>query len=381
MGDFMKRPLGILAPVIWVLMPCTVVAERLEEHFLTGNLSGQLAVQKWHQETNDGERGGFANTSLWLDYEHAGASGASVSVGAMVSARLWEENSGDYENQMANDRMLYRATLGYADENGWQLLLGRQTVNLVWLTDFIQGATLGIKGMRGLSAWFAWVDRHAVIELDEVAKQFDSVNNRQGLYAVDVNYLAGDWLTLNPYFYYAPDEWQMQGLVLTASYGLFEHVAATTMLHAVRASPSATFLDGTGERVEDGDLVWMEQNIRHGDLAISAGLVQLMNESDGGLGRFGDQFPLEENRFLLSERAKTGYAGLEYGIDRLALQLLYGQTRYRSGDRRRTGQEWHLMADYALFDNLLLSVSFVASRDKEEGGTDRRLKSALVYRF
>ncbi|HET97879.1 MAG TPA: hypothetical protein ENN98_04165 [Desulfurivibrio alkaliphilus] len=371
----MKRLSGGLVLVgQLMLVPLATAADSWSEAFVNGAANGQVAAYGTTTKEKGGEREGFISGSVALAYRTVPFYRLSLGFGAWATTRMAQENDGDYRAEIGSDAIIHQAYLHYAGEGWGEITAGRHEIDLEWLNDYILGGSAQITPLNNLELTLGWAGRQAVVDLDEVGAGFSRLNDNKGLYFIDLQYAPLEWLTVNPYYYHAPDLFRAPGLKLTSAYEIMENLKASTTLQFVKSATDSA----SGE--ENGDLFWLEQTFARGDFGFGGGYLKANSKGVGLVDSFGDQSPFEEGNRIYEADAKTWYLELAYEGKALSLTALYGQTHYYDGTGKPKEKELNLVAGYGLYENLDLELIYADVRNNVESDY-YTFSQALVYSF
>lgn len=358
----------------------TAAQAREEKQALPGGaFEGQVGVY-WQQakirETTSGDpdTSGFFAGNAAVAYETAPWHGLSLGLGAWGSMRFDERNRGDYREAVGRDLVIRHAFLRFADDGLGEMTLGRQEIDLQWLTDYMEGGMARLSPLETLEIHLGWARRQAVTDPDETG-DFTTMNGDRGLYVLDVGYSPLEWLELNPYYYHAPRLFQAPGLRATASFELRPELTSSTMAQWLRSDTH----DQSG--LNNGGLVWLAQNFTLGQAGLGAGYIRVDRQGAGGIDSFGDQHPFEEGNRIFSDDARTLYLEASCKTGPVNLTALYGTTRYEEAGVRVREKEFNLGAAWEIIPDLELELIYAMVDNDERTESYQTIKSALLYRF
>ena len=342
-----------------------------------GEFSGHIALQAWDTKPVDGEGEGFNSGHLSLNYQYEPVEGVILDGGFWASAKINERNDGDYVAAIQRNLLMHRAALSLQNTAGWSAILGRQAIDLPWMTDYIEGVQLMMPVLPEVKLDLVWAHRQAVAELDEVSNGFEKLNENSGVFAMDATWQINDVLSLAPYYYHARDYFRAPGLRLTAEYDLSDKLAANTALQWVAVKTGPKMLDEEGERLQDGGLIWLEQGLEWDNWAFNAGYIRTRHHGLGGLELTGDQGPLEEGNYLFAPRAKSTWGGLSYEYGPFTVAAIHARSHYDSGKEDET----NLTLEYTLLNDLSIELAYIDVRNDTRTEGYRIVKTALTYPF
>jgi len=375
-----KEKLQFTAVAALMTLPVTAWASEspgsVQEAFQMGTIAGQVAIYGQHknQEQVGANDEGFISGSAAIVYETAPLYGVNLGLGVWGSTKLDERND-DYQAAIRNNDIIHQAFVRYQRTDFGQLTIGRQEIDLEWLTDYVQGLVATSAALPDLDLTLGWVERQAKVDIDEVDRRFERMNGTRGLYFLDVKYSPLEWLEINPYYYHAPDLFKAPGLKARVSFDVSNGLQSVSSAQFARASA-----DQAGER--DGDIVWLNQDFSYQGARLNGGYIKIDQDGLGGLDSFGDQQPLEEGNYVLAADGRTWYLGAGYTIAGFDLGLLYSQTRYLDENNVRLKEkELSLTAEYEIVTNLSLGLTYVDVDHDRVEESYQMVKSNLLYRF
>lgn len=313
----------VLASMLMGVVSLSGAEDSLEEAFKNGEIKGNVALYGQSQKMDEGipSKHGFGSGSTTLKYETAPFHGVSVGVGAWGVTKLGEKNDDDYKNAIAKNALISEAYIKVEHAGMGKVIVGRQSVDLEWMSDYVDGAMFELSAIENLTLTLGWAKKYAVIDFDEVSEKFGKINGNDGVFVLDAKYTPLEWLELNPYYYYASDMLSALGFKTTLSVEISEDIQTQSALQYVKVNSDIA-------NTPDGYVTRLEQGVELYGATLALGYVKVDKNGTAGLGAFGDQMPLEEGNHMLDANAKTPYFSAKYEIEGVKLSALYGETKY-----------------------------------------------------
>ena len=312
-----------------------------------------------------------------IGYETGTFHDVSLGMSAMGSTQLSEKNDGDYNGAIADKGIIHQAFIKYEEAKLIKAVVGRQEVDFMWLTDFIEGATLELGHIDNLVLTMAWAKKQAVVGADEIT-EFTNVNGNKGVYMFDAKYTPVEWLEINPFYYHATDIVKVPGLKATLSFEPQEALKTTTM---VAYSKGTSDISGN----PDGSVMQFEQGAEFMGATLALGYIKVAKEGTVGLDSFGDQMPFEEGQNTLSPDAKTPYVSISYEVEGVGLTLgaMYGETRYfdTGASSKLKEKELDISASYAISEGFEASFIYANVKNDDNAQSYNVIKAGLEYKF
>ncbi|RAX58031.1 hypothetical protein CCZ01_04280 [Helicobacter monodelphidis] len=368
--------------------------QELEDSLKKGSASGHLGIygqlknfketQTFNTLNEMGKGSAYLSPSASIVYESSPLHFVSLGAGVWSNIDIYEKNKGDYDGAFGNaEGILANNSTAHqlfvkAEHPGYGFVkVGRQDVNLEWLTDYIQGAVINLTPMDGLSITAGWAGKHAVVDFDEVSVQFTDTNASDGVYVADIQYKVG-FLTLNPYYYFANHLVQIPGAKVGLEIGN-EAFASHTLAHY--ALSNVDTLMG-----EDGSYLNVEETITLPSIGfhIGAGYAQVDKKGSGLIETFGDQSRLEEGNHYFDPNAKTIYGFIGYSLNALELSALYAQTKYdvlSTQTITQTENEINAGIGYEFFKGLSGNLLYAHIKNDIKAESYDVFKAKIAYEF
>lgn len=347
----------------------------LEEAFKNGAIKGNVALYGQSQKMDEGtpRKHGFSSGSTTLSYETAPLHGVSLGMGAWGVAKFGEKNDDDYKNAIANNALISEAYIKVEHEGMGKFVVGRQSVDLEWMSDFIEGAMFELSAIENLKLTLGWAKKYAVIDFDEVSPKFGKINGNDGVFVVDAKYAPIEWLELNPYYYYSSDMLSALGLKTILSAQISEDIKSQTALQYVKVNSDIT-------NTPDGDVTRLEQGVELYGATLALGYIKVDKNGTAGLGAFGDQMPLEEGNHMLDPNAKTPYFSAKVEIEGVKLSALYGETKYFDTINLKE-KELNLGIGYEFIKQLEGELIYADIKNDAKADSYQVVKALLKYTF
>ena len=366
-----------LAAVLVLTSSSLMAADSLEEAFKTGKAEGNIGVYAQQYDYKHAPSEGFGSGNVAIFYETDPLYNVSLGFGASGNTKLWERHDDNYESAIADKAIIHQAFIKYEEEKKLKAIIGRQEVDFMWMTDFIEGATVELGYIDHLVLTFAWARRQAIVDVDEVST-FKKMNKNDGVYMIDAKYTPIEWLEINPFYYHANDLFYAPGIKTTFSFEPQENVKTTTMLAYTRANS-----DIAGE--PDGYVAQVEQGFELSALRLGAGYIQVDKKGTAALESFGDQKPFEDGNYLFASDAKTPYLFASYHIEDIGVKLgaIYGHTSYKNAGEKFKEKELDVTLGYEIMKGLEASLIYVnvKNNDDTNGDSYDAIKAGIAYKF
>lgn len=309
----------------------------IAEHFKKNyTYSAQVGAQ--YSQGYDGNGIGFQSLYAYLGFEGVEFERIRFGLSAMGSVNLGSKTA-NYDNMLATNGILHQAFLGYTSEY-FDLSVGREEVDLEWVSDYIEGARFSVKVPQAdtkINAY--WFLRQGTADYNEIV-QFE--NNKVGhtiIAGIENNSYAP--LALEAYFINlnsqqlpsADDEGgrpSYLGAWVGANLNLGnELVASSTSVKYSYFHPKAKdyldthFLD-VAEHLEFAVAPLHQINF-------TLGLMKVFNKSAESSAtlpfyEIGNRRPINKGyEYFYGANALTGYVGLGYGFaENFEIDLIYG---------------------------------------------------------
>lgn len=358
--------------------------DSLEEAFKDATFKGHVGLYgKLIKYKGEAEDKGFSAAHASVGYETAPIHGVSLGLAAWGNARLSNKNEA-YKEFVGDNAIFHEAFLKVAHEEMGALIVGRQEVDLEWLGDYIEGVVGVVTPMEELAVVAGWAKRQGVVDLvgaDE-AKNFERMNEKKGVYVLDVKYSPLEWLELNPYYYHVADVLKAPGIKATASLGLAEDFVGSTMLQYVDVSAS-------GE-AEDGYVAQVEQGFEFFGANAALGYIKTDKKSgSAGIESFGDQNPLAAGDQVYGTDAKTFYLSAGYEFEGASIEAIYSQTKYLGEEgegaaaemKKMKEKEFSITLGYSFMENLEAEFQYVNVKNDNDDESYNGFKVAATYSF
>lgn len=372
----MKNKYSIaLATMLIGVVSLSGAEDSLEDAFKNGAIKGHISLYSQSQKIDEGtpSKYGFSSGSTAIKYETAPFYGVSIGMGAWGTSKIGEKNDDDYKNAIANNALISEAYIKMEHEGMGKFIVGRQSVDLEWMSDFIEGAMFELSAIENLKLTLGWAKKYAVIDFDEVSEKFGKINGNDGVFVVDAKYTPLEWLELNPYYYYASDMLSALGLKTTLSAQISEDIKTQTALQYVKVNSDIA-------NTPDGYVTRLEQGVELYGATLALGYIKVDKDGTAGLGAFGDQMPLEEGNHMLDPNAKTPYFSAKVEIEGVKLSALYGETKYFEIINLKE-KELNLGIEYEFIKHLEGKLIYADIQNDVKADSYQIVKALLKYEF
>lgn len=308
----------------------------IAEHFKK-NYTYNAQVGAQYSQGYQGNGEGFQSLYAYLGFEGVEFERLRFGLSAMGSVNIGSKTA-NYDSMLATNGILHQAFLGYTSEY-FDLSVGREEVDLEWVSDYIEGARFSVKVPQAdtkINAY--WFVRQGTADYNEIV-QFE--NNKVGhtvIAGIENNSYAplaleAYFINLNSQQLPAEDESGRSsylGAWVGANLNIGnELVASSTSIKYSYFHPKAKeyldthFLD-VAEHLEFAVAPLHQINF-------TLGLMKVFNKSaeSGATVPFfeiGNRRPINKGyEYFYGANALTAYAGLGYGFDEnFEIDLIYG---------------------------------------------------------
>lgn len=307
----------------------------IAEHFKK-NYTYNAQVGAQYSQGYQGNGEGFQSLYAYLGFEGVEFERLRFGLSAMGSINIGSKTA-NYDSMLATNGILHQAFLGYTSEY-FDLSVGREEVDLEWVSDYIEGARFSVKVPQAdtkINAY--WFVRQGTADYNEIV-QFE--NNKVGhtvIAGIENNSygplaLEAYFINLNSQQLPVEDEGRPSylGAWVGANLNLGnELVASSTSIKYSYFHPKAKdyldthFLD-VAEHLEFAVAPLHQINF-------TLGLMKVFNKSaeSGATVPFfeiGNRRPINKGyEYFYGANALTAYAGLGYGFDEnFEIDLIYG---------------------------------------------------------
>lgn len=352
-----------------LLLSSSLLAQNsFDEAVKSGTLSGDVTLYgERHNNSGDDLDSGYTMGSIGLGYETGDFYGFKAEVGFRGNHNFSEVEENDYADGTEPRALLHTANLSYTNEY-FGLKIGRQEIDLEWMSDFHESAVLSITAIPDTTIILGGTRRGATADNDGALESFSRFYTNENGYVLDAKYEGIKGLVINPYYYDADKLAKWYGLKVdydTEFFGVTAHTAESELAN----SP------------EDGEIFHLEGRLNFEGLGI--GLGYITTDDDQGVGRmntFGDNInPFEEGNSVFEAGANTSYLNLNYEIAGVKLGAIYGETKYNSNKDK----EFNFTLDYSITKNLSLGLLFadINVENKVEDSDYKIHSLTLEYSF
>ncbi len=330
------------------------VSTDIKNTFAEGSVSGDIVLYG-EQQNNSGanKNAGFTMGSVGLGYQTGDFHGFKAAAGFRANHDFTEVEDGDYGTGNYPTALMHTANISYANDY-FSLTLGRQEVDLEWMGDFHEALVGVITSIPDTTIVLGHSQRKATADFDAVLESFEDLGEH-GANVLDVKYEGVKGLVLNGYYYNVKDIADFYGAKVDYDTDMFGVTA-----HYANSSEKVTGTD-------DGSIIHTE--LRGNFSGVGLNLGYITTDKDGAIGSMetaGDNInPLEDGNQVYATDADTIYLGVGYELDKLALNAMYGRTKY-SSDKEN---EINVAAEYGVTDEFVLGAIFV-NVDAQNGDDD-----------
>ncbi|QKF81277.1 Opr family porin [Halarcobacter ebronensis] len=366
-----------LAMAASLLLAGNAVAENsFEKAFKDGTVSGDITLHAERQNNSGSNKdAGFSMGSVNLGFETAQLNGFKLTFGFRGNHDFSEVEDGDFESlgevSEQTDALLHTATISYTNQY-FNLSVGRQEVDLEWLSDYHEAAVLGITAIPDTTVVFGVTRRIAIADEDAALDNFhdfgknDSGEDIDFAAVLDVKYEGIEGLVLNPYFYDADN--------LAKWYGL--KVDYDTDLFGVTLHGAQSDIENLSE---DGEIYHLEGRLNLANVGLKLGYISTDKDQGAGyMDSLGDNIsPFEDGNQVYEADADTTYFSLGYEIAGVELGALYGKTEYGSNEEK----ELNLTVDYNITESISLGALYVDVNAQDSDDDYNRFGLTLQYTF
>lgn len=368
----MKKHLSLVASAA-IICTTSVYADSssINEAFKKGKVSGDISIHSQSWDNGTGEKdSGFITPSIGLNYETDSINGFSATIGFRANQEVSEKEAGDYEGEMVQEASATQAFIQYTNETV-DIKLGRQEVDLEWMGDYHDGATVALKAIPDTTLVFGWSNRKAEIGADKHEK-FTRFEDKDGkntsAFVVDAKYEGVKGLVLNPYYYTVQD--------LTSFYGL--RADYDTDMFGITGQYTTSSENATATK--DGNIYNLELRTAILGLELAAGYISVDKDGIGNINALGDNAnPTEElEDYVYASDTDTIYAVAAYEISRVGLLALYAVADNDTTNKK--DKELTVGASYAFTESLSAEVLYTDLSLESDKDKDK-LVANLVFEF
>jgi hypothetical protein len=335
----------------------------LADALKNGVVSGEFSVyaQNAFQDPKDE---GFALGSFNLGYSTDSFYGVKLSVGSRANHAFWESNASAYDSSVK--AVLHTANLAYSHQY-FDVVLGRQEINLNWASDFHEALVGVIKAVPDTAIVVGYTQRKAEVDYDAPLAGFGKLGE-DGAFVVDAKWSGIEGLAVNPFVYFVPD--------VATWFGARADYDKTIGDFSLGGTAQYTQSIEDDKNKEDGSFLHLEARVAFAGLSAKLGFA--LTGKDGGVGSInaaGDNVnPFEDGEQLLKADATTIYFGASYNFSGFEVSGLYGLT-----DAGNDINEFDLLVGYNLNDALALQGGVVYVDKGDDDTTTAKL--GAIYKF
>ena len=343
------------------------MSTNIKKAFTDGKVSGDIVLYG-EQQNNSGinNDSGFTMGSIGLGYETIDYNGLKVSLAFRGNHDFSEIEDGDYNNIDQPTAILHTANISYTNKY-ITLILGRQEIDLEWMEDFHEAYVGVINAIPDTTITLGHTDRIAVADIDAPLEKFSKINGSNGANVLDLKYEGIKNLALNTYYYNVPDIADWYGIKIDYNTDMFGGT-----IHYAGSDEDVSTTD-------NGSILAAEVRSSFNKFDLNLGYIS--TDKDAGIGSMdtvGDNInPLEDGNQVYQSDANTMYLGVGYKLDKLALNAMYGRTKYNSDNEN----EINIGAEYGINDDFSVGAIFI-NVDAENSDDDyNKLSFTANYTF
>ena len=364
----MKIKISLAAAAILTGTALFADSTSLADALKNGAFQGDLGLYTEYSNVKDADNLGFSSASFNMLFSTDRFYGFQANVGSRANHAFHEVDGNEYFQE--DKAVLHTANIGYSNDY-IDVVLGRQEINLNWVSDFHEALVGVFKGVPDTTIIAAYTQRMAVANYDEPLSRFERLGD-DGAYVVDAQWNGVDGLNVNPFVYHVPDIATWFGAKVDYDKE-FENFAFGGTLQYTQSDEDVG---------EDGSFLQVEA--RGSIDSLNAKVGYFKTDKDAGAGSIGaageNVNPFEDGDQIFLSDAKTFYAGADYEIGNLSLIALYGYTKYANDGKFH---EFDLGVGYALSENLNIE-GFVVIGDDNNGGYSQdysKVTLGAIYSF
>lgn len=368
----MQRRIGVITSSLILSSNLLFGANSLEDALMDGTTSGRLEVYSLSQDNKGGNADvGYVIGAFGLSYETATYKNFSAKVSFLGADALYEKHKGDSKGDVESNAMIYEANVKYENEN-LSLKVGRQEVNLEWMSDYHQGIMGTISAIPDTSILLGYSQKLANADADEFSDTFNRINGNKGIYVADIIYSGFTDLELNPYIYVAPNLSDLYGI--KATYFLDDSEISAQYAKSSEESINSGY--------NNGSIMHFNINSELFGVEVATGYVKTGKNGTGSIIHdleLGDNIsPLEDGNYVYDSDAKTIYGSASYSIDDIGFGLVYGETKYQS----KKENELNLSAEIEIIEDVVeLEILYVNVDANDSVDDYNKLIFELEYTF
>lgn len=368
----MKMKLGLITSGLVLSTSLLFCADSLESTFKNGIVSGSFETYGLTQDNKGGNKdSGFLSGSMGLSYEtnsYKGVSGKVAFIGVHV---FGEEHNGDTDEDIAGKSLMTEANVKYSTDL-FSLKVGRQKLDLEWMTDFHQAIIAETTVFPDTSVLLGYSNKMALADADEISEKFEEINGNKGIYVLDIMNESINNFSLNPYVYSAPDLSELYGIKTSYSFTNIELGA-----HYAQSN------ENSSSEYKNGSVGHLSLATSIVGIDITSGYIKTAKNGAGSIIsdlELGDNIsPFEDGNYVYDIDAKTIYGSLGYLIDDVKFGILYGQTKYDSSYKEN---ELNLSANIELVEDVLeLGVLYVDVSADDNNDNYNKFILEVEYNF
>lgn len=395
----MKKKFVKLSLVASVLLAGSqaYASDTLAEAFENGKADGAITVYGQHQKFDKKDlvtktKHGYSIGELRLGYTTDSFKGFSAR-GAFVGRTLIsEEVNGDATEEgsgLAERSLFNEGYVSYANDSFGEVKIGRMEMDLEWMGDFHEAASVLVTAIPDSELTVAYSQRTAVADIDEFSKfaRFNEDEKSNGAVVVDYKFLGLDGFVFNPFYANVDKVLDFYGAKATYENDLFNLTA-----HYVATNPDE-------KDAKDGAVMNLEAGLTYEGFSASVGYIGTDKNGAAGMDVMGDNMdPLEDGdiQYGADENSKfydlcdvdMMYGTLGYEISGFEFGALYADVDYKANNQSSAKEmnykEIDLNAGYNFNDNLAFEIIYANVENKDVANADNShdtIKGQISYSF
>jgi hypothetical protein len=332
-----------------------------------GKINGEFALYAEHANIRSGDDQGFGSGSFNLGFTTDSFYGFTLDIGSRANHGFWEIDGSEYNSNAK--AVLHTANLAYSHQY-FDVILGRQKINLNWVSDFHEALVGVIKVVSDTAIVVGYTQRTTYAEYDAPLNNFDKIG-KNGAFVVDAKWSGIEGLVVNPFIYYANDVAAWAGV--RADYD--------KVFSDFSAGGTVQYTQSDEDNGDDGSFLHLEA--RGSIIGINANLGFIKTDKSGGIGKIaaaGENVnPFEDGDQIIEVDARTVYLGASYEFQGFALSGLYGYTKYGNDAKFN---ELDLGVGYNLNENLALQGFLIFGNGNSNAYNDyTKITLGAIYTF
>lgn len=335
----MKIKMSLAAAALFASSALFADSTSILDALKNGKVNGEFAIYAEQADIKNSDDRGFGSGSFNLGYSTDSFYGFTLSVGSRANHAFWEIDGNEYKDNVK--AILHTANLAYSQQY-FDVVLGRQEINLNWVSDFHEALVGVIKAVPDTAIVVGYTQRVATTNYDEALVGFNKLGE-DGAFVVDAKWSGVEGLVVNPFIYYANDVATWAGARVDYDKAFQDFSVGGTV----------QYTQSDEDNSDDGSFLQLEA--RGSFVGINANLGFTKTDKDGGAGSInaaGDNVnPFEDGDQLFVADARTIYLGASYEFKDFTFSGLFGYTKYANDGKFK---ELDLGVGYNLNENLAL---------------------------